>query len=53
MNLIGENFADNPTGSMKPADMITSKVPLERVVEDGIKELIKNKEKHVKVLVEI
>ncbi|KAL5322562.1 hypothetical protein ACEPPN_010535 [Leptodophora sp. 'Broadleaf-Isolate-01'] len=40
-------------GHIKPADMITSKVPLERVVEDGIRELIKNKEKHVKVLVEI
>jgi hypothetical protein len=38
---------------MAPGDMITSKVPLEKVVEDGIKELIKNKEKHVKVLVEI
>ncbi len=38
---------------MKPADIITSKVPLERVVEDGIKELIKNKEKYVKVLVQI
>ncbi|KAH8783564.1 chaperonin 10-like protein [Hyaloscypha sp. PMI_1271] len=41
------------TGKMTPGDMITSKVPLERVVEDGIKELIKNKERHVKVLVEI
>jgi hypothetical protein len=38
---------------MSPGDMITSKIPLERVVEDGIKELIKNKERHVKVLVEI
>ncbi|KAH7371314.1 sorbitol dehydrogenase [Cadophora sp. MPI-SDFR-AT-0126] len=40
-------------GHIKPADMITSKVPLERVVEDGFKELINNKEKHVKVLVQI
>jgi hypothetical protein len=38
---------------MAPGDMITSKISLENVVEDGIKELIKNKEKHVKVLVEI
>lgn len=38
---------------MKPADMITSKIALENVVEDGIKELIRNKEKHVKVLVQI
>jgi len=38
---------------MKPGDMITSKIALENVVEGGIKELIKNKEKHVKILVEI
>jgi hypothetical protein len=38
---------------MAPGDMITSKISLENVVENGIKELIKNKEKHVKVLVEI
>ncbi|KAE8442110.1 hypothetical protein EG329_003816 [Mollisiaceae sp. DMI_Dod_QoI] len=41
------------TGKMTPGAMITSKIPLENVVEDGIKELIKNKEKHVKVLVQI
>lgn len=40
-------------GKMAPADMITTKVPLERVVEDGFLELIRNKEKHVKVLVQI
>jgi len=38
---------------MTPGDMITSKIPLESVVEDGIKELIKNKDRHVKLLVEI
>lgn len=38
---------------MTPGDMITSKIPLERVVEDGFLELIKNKERHVKVLVQI
>jgi len=40
-------------GKMSPGKMITSKISLERVVEDGIKELIRNKERHVKVLVEI
>lgn len=44
---------DGETGKMTPGDMITSKIPLERVVEDGIMQLIKNKEKHVKILVEI
>jgi hypothetical protein len=38
---------------MTPGDMITSKVSLENVVEGGIKELIRNKEAHVKVLVQI
>jgi len=37
----------------KPADMITKKIALERIVEDGIKELINNKENHVKILVQI
>ncbi|KAN0095326.1 GroES-like protein [Hyaloscypha variabilis] len=41
------------TGNMSPGDMITSKISLENVVDDGIKELLKNKERHVKVLVEI
>ncbi|KAF4626719.1 hypothetical protein G7Y89_g11438 [Cudoniella acicularis] len=41
------------SGAMKPGDMITSKVQLENVVEDGFKELIQNKEKHVKILVQI
>lgn len=41
------------TGAMKPGDMITSKIALENVVEDGIKQLIHNKEKHVKILVQI
>lgn len=44
---------DSETGKMSPGKMITSKIPLERVVEDGIKELIRNKERHVKVLVQI
>ena len=40
-------------GTMTPGEMITSKIALEDVVEGGIKELIKNKEKHVKILVQI
>lgn len=48
------NSGDNPRpGSMVPGDMITSKISLEDVVEKGIKELIKNKEQHVKLMVEI
>ena len=38
---------------MKPGDMITSIIPLEDVVERGFKELINNKEAHVKLLVKI
>jgi hypothetical protein len=45
--------ADDKIGAMNPGDMITTKIPLERVVEDGIKSLIADKEKHVKILVEL
>lgn len=38
---------------MKPGDMITRKIALENVVEDGFKTLITDKEKHVKILVQI
>ncbi|KAF2727871.1 GroES-like protein [Polyplosphaeria fusca] len=40
-------------GSLKPEKMITSKIKLEDVVEKGIKALIKDKESHVKILVEM
>jgi hypothetical protein len=40
-------------GAMKPGDMITRKIALENVVEDGIKTLISDKESHVKILVQI
>jgi len=36
-----------------PGDMITRKIALENVVEDGIKALITDKENHVKILVQI
>ncbi|KAG0647485.1 putative diacetyl reductase [Hyphodiscus hymeniophilus] len=41
------------SGAMKPGDMITRKIALENVVEDGIKTLISDKDNHVKILVEI
>jgi threonine dehydrogenase-like Zn-dependent dehydrogenase len=41
------------TGAMKPGDMITRKIALENVVEDGFKTLISDKESHVKILVRI
>jgi len=40
-------------GTLQPANMITSKIQLENIVEDGIKALIKDKESHVKILVEV
>jgi hypothetical protein len=33
--------------------MITSKIQLEELVENGIKALIRDKESHVKILVEV
>lgn len=40
-------------GAMKSGDMIRTKIALENVVEDATKTLITEKEKHVKILVEI
>lgn len=39
-------------GSLKPEKMITSKIKIDRVVEDGYKALIEEKDKHVKILVD-
>ncbi|KAF1969470.1 hypothetical protein BU23DRAFT_652990 [Bimuria novae-zelandiae CBS 107.79] len=40
-------------GTLKPEKMITSTIQLDNVVEGGIKALIKDKESHVKILVEV
>ncbi|OCL03902.1 GroES-like protein [Glonium stellatum] len=40
-------------GRLKPERMITSKIKLENLVEEGILALINDKEKHVKILVEV
>ncbi|KAF9736662.1 hypothetical protein PMIN06_002695 [Paraphaeosphaeria minitans] len=40
-------------GTLKPDKMITSIIPLDDVVERGIKALIKDKESHVKILVKV
>ncbi|EXJ64881.1 hypothetical protein A1O7_01220 [Cladophialophora yegresii CBS 114405] len=39
-------------GSLQPANMITSKIKIDRVVEDGYRALIDEKDKHVKILVD-
>ncbi|KAI1360309.1 dehydrogenase [Xylaria arbuscula] len=39
------------TGHLKPESMITSKIPLERVIEDGFEAPMNRKEEHIKVLV--
>jgi threonine dehydrogenase-like Zn-dependent dehydrogenase len=41
------------TGTLKPGPMITSTIKLEDVVESGIKALIKDKDSHVKIMVEV
>ncbi|KAF2259282.1 GroES-like protein [Lojkania enalia] len=40
-------------GSLNPEKMITSRIKLKNLVEDGIHALIKDKETHVKILVEV
>ncbi|KAI9815541.1 MAG: hypothetical protein M1827_002675 [Pycnora praestabilis] len=41
------------SGKLKPEAMITRKIKLEDVVEQGLKALIADKDKHVKILVEV
>lgn len=41
------------TGALKPEKMITSKIRIDRVAEDGFAPLINEKDKHVKILVDL
>ncbi|KAJ5106714.1 hypothetical protein N7456_003389 [Penicillium angulare] len=41
------------TGKIIPRSMITSKIPMNEVVEKGLKALIHDKEKHVKILIDV
>lgn len=41
------------TGAMKPEGMITKKIRLDKVAEEGFKTLIEDKENHVKILVDV
>ena len=40
-------------GSLKPEKMITGKIRIDRVAEDGFKPLIEEKDRHVKILVDL
>ena len=40
-------------GAMKPEKMITRKVRIDRIAEDGFKPLIEEKDKHIKILVDL
>lgn len=40
-------------GRMTPESMITSKISIDRVVEDGFDALVNEKDKHVKILVDL
>lgn len=40
-------------GTIKPQDMITRKIALDRVVEDGFEALIHEKDKHVKIMIDM
>jgi hypothetical protein len=50
---VGAIYANEDLGNLKPSNMITSKIQLEDLVEGGIKALIRDKESHVKILVEV
>ena len=40
-------------GEIKPENMITSRIEMSRLVDDGYWALIKEKDKHVKILVDV
>ena len=40
-------------GKIKPQSMITSRIRMQRLVDDGYWALIKNKDEHVKILVDV
>ena len=40
-------------GKLKPEKMITSKIRMDRIAEDGFTPLIEEKDKHVKILVDL
>lgn len=40
-------------GKMKPEGMITKKIPMDKVADQGFKTLIEEKDKHVKILVDM
>ena len=41
------------TGDLKPEAMITKRIKLDDLVNEGIKTLINDKENHVKILVDL
>lgn len=38
---------------MKPEGMITKKIPMDKVAEEGFKTLVEDKDNHVKILVDL
>ena len=42
-----------PLGKLTPQKMITAKVPLDKVVEDGFETLVKDRDRHCKVVVDV
>lgn len=40
-------------GRMKPEGMITKKIAMDQVVEEGYKTLIDDKDNHVKILIDV
>jgi threonine dehydrogenase-like Zn-dependent dehydrogenase len=41
------------SGALKPEKMITSKIRIDRIAEDGFEPLVNEKDKHVKILVDL
>ena len=45
--------ADDGAGNMQPESMITKRIQIDDVVEEGFKALIKDKDNQVKILIDL
>ena len=46
-------MADSSSGNMKPGSMITRKIKIDDVVEEGFRALIDDKNNQVKILIDL
>lgn len=50
---VGHLLIQNPIGRLKPEPMITGKIQMDEVEENGFKALVHDKDNHIKILVDV